>query len=194
VCRTNNLSRIEFEAANELRTITRTSVARQNIMKLPALLMRTTRKALLAPGEALLLLRMAAWVSVLSLAVEVWPLPRALRLVSTKTRGRTNVPESETQSRLAYAIDQLLKTELWVLKPICWKRAAVLHRYLALSGIATRVLFGVRRGEDGAISGHAWLESSNGPVEETTTLDYAVTYTFPSNTTPAVDLSLLTER
>ena len=163
-------------------------------MKLPALLIRTTRKAFLAPGEALLLLRMAAWVSVLSLAVEVWPLPRALRLVSTKTRRPTRVPERETQSRLAYAIDRLLKTEVWILKPICWKRAAVLHRYLALSGITTRVLFGVRREADGAISGHAWLESSNGPVEETAVLDYAVTYVFPSNNPQAIDLSLLTER
>lgn len=169
-------------------------MARQNIMKLPALLMRTTRKAFVAPGEALLLFRMAAWVSVLSLAVEVWPLPRALRLVSTKTRRPRSVPESETQSRLAYAIDQLLKTDRWFLKPICWKRAAVLHRYLALSGITTQVLFGVRRGADGAISGHAWLESSNGPVEETTVLDYAVTYVFPSNSTQAVDLGLLSER
>ncbi len=169
-------------------------MARQNIMNLPALLMRTTRKAFVAPGEALLLFRMAAWVSVLSLAVEVWPLPRALRLVSTKTRRASNSPESETQTRLAYAIDQLLKTDLWVFKPICWKRAAVLHRYLALSGITSQVLFGVRRADDGSISGHAWVESNNGPVEETAVPDYAVTYVFPSNSTQAVDLSLLTER
>jgi len=97
--------------------------------------MRTTRKAFLAPGEALLLFRMAAWVSVLSLAVEVWPLPRALRLVSTRTRRPSSKQQSETTTRLAYAIDQLLKIDRWVFKPICWKRAAVLHRYLALSGI-----------------------------------------------------------
>lgn len=169
-------------------------MARQNIMKLPALLMRTTRKGLQAPGEALLLLRMAAWISVLSLAVEVWPLPRALRLVSTKTRRSLTTPEIETQNRLAYAIDQLLKLDLWVFKPVCWKRAAVLHRYLALSGITTQVLVGVRRGDDGSLSGHAWVESDEGPVEESEVLDYTVTYVFPSNSTQAIDLNLLTER
>jgi len=184
VCRTNSFSRIE--SGN--------SLARQNIMNLPALLMRTTRKAFLAPQEALLLFRMAAWVSVLSLAVEVWPLPRALRLVSTRTRRPSSKQQSETTTRLAYAIDQLLKIDRWVFKPICWKRAAVLHRYLALSGISTQVLFGVRRADDGSISGHAWVESNNCPVEETTVPDYAVTYVFPSNSTAAVDLTLLTER
>jgi hypothetical protein len=163
-------------------------------MKLPALLMRTTRKGLQAPSEALLLFRMAAWVSVLSLAVEIWPLPRALRLVSTKTRQSLTTSEIQTQSRLAYAIDQLLKLDLWVFKPVCWKRAAVLHRYLALSGINTQVLFGVRRGDDGSISGHAWVQSDAGPVEESTVPDYAVTYIFPSDSTQAIDLSLLSER
>jgi len=56
------------------------------------------------------------------------------------------------------------------------------------------VLFGVRRADDGSISGHAWVESNNCPVEETTVPDYAVTYVFPSNSTAAVDLTLLTER
>lgn len=70
----------------------------------------------------------------------------------------------------------------------------MLHRYLALSGITTQVLFGVRRGDDGSLSGHAWVESDAGPVEESAVPDYTVTYVFPSNSNQAIDLSLLTER
>lgn len=157
-------------------------------------LSRATRKAFLAPADALLLLRMAGWVLLLSVAVKAFPLPRALSLVSTKTRRPCETSESETQKRLAAAIDLLLKTDLFIFKPSCWKRAALLHRYLALNGIATRILFGMRREPDGNLSGHAWLEANGGPILETTAPNYAVTYTFPSHETFAVDLNLLTEK
>ena len=156
-------------------------------------LTRATRKAVLGPAEALLLLRMAGWTLVLSVAVKVFPLPRALSLVSTNTRRPSETSESETQKRLAAAIDLLLKTNLLILKPICWKRAALLHRYLALNGITTRILFGMRREPDGSVSGHAWLEASGRPLLETTAPNYAVTYTFPSNEPSDVDLNLLTQ-
>jgi hypothetical protein len=160
--------------------------------KIITFLTRATRKAFLGPGEALLLLRMAGWVLLLSMAVKVFPLPRALRLVSIKTRRPSETSESETQKRAA-AIDLLLKTDLFILKPSCWKRAALLHRYLALSGISTRIVFGMRREPDGSVSGHAWLEASGRPILETTAPNYAVTYAFPSNETFEVDLNLLTK-
>jgi hypothetical protein len=134
---------------------------------------------------------MAGWVLLLSIAVKVFSLPRALRLVSTRTRLHSETPDSETQKRLADAIDLLLKTNVFVLKPICWKRAALLHRYLALNGIPTRILFGMRREPDGSVSGHAWLEAGGGPILESVAPNYAVTYTFPSNESFEVDLSLL---
>ncbi|HEY2971188.1 MAG TPA: lasso peptide biosynthesis B2 protein [Pyrinomonadaceae bacterium] len=162
--------------------------------KIFTFLTRAARKAFLGPAEALLLLRMAGWVLLLSIAVKVFPLPRALRLVATKTRRRSETSESETQQRLADAIDLLLKTDLFILKPICWKRAALLHRYLALNGIKTRILFGMRRESNGSLSGHAWVEANGKSILETTALDYAVTYAFPSNETFDVDLKLLTER
>lgn len=121
---------------------------------------RATRKALLGPSEAFLLFRMSAWVLVLSAAVRSFPLPRALRLVSTRTRSSIGTSKLETQKRLADLLDLLLKTDLLIFKPICWKRAAVLHRYLALNGISTKILFGVRKEPNGSVSGHAWLESN----------------------------------
>jgi hypothetical protein len=162
--------------------------------KFLTLLSRAARKANHRPTEALLLLRMAGWVLLLSIAVKVFSLPRALRLVSTKARLPTETPEGKIQKRLADAIDLLLKTELFILKPICWKRAAVLHRYLALNGIASQILFGVRRDPDGSVSGHAWLEAAGKPILETTTPGYVVTYAFPSNEPFEGDLNLLAER
>ena len=153
---------------------------------------RAIRKVVLGPREALLLIRMAGWVGLFSVAVRVFSLPRALRLVSTTTRQPSKTPEAETQQRLADAIDLLLKADLFIFKPICWKRAALLHRYLALNGITTRILFGIRPDGD-SVSGHAWLESSGKTILETTAPNYAVTYAFPSHETVKVDLDLLTE-
>ncbi|HET7288167.1 MAG TPA: lasso peptide biosynthesis B2 protein, partial [Pyrinomonadaceae bacterium] len=71
------------------------------------------------------------------------------------------------------AIDFLIFT------PVCWKRAAVLHRYLSRSGIPTRIIFGVRNESGGKVAGHAWLEREGHPILESTPPEYVVTYSFP---------------
>ena len=95
--------------------------------------------------------------------------------------GERAARAAAVQERLARLLDSVLAANFWVFTPTCWKRAPVLHRYLALSGIETRVLFGVRR--DGvvgdALSGHAWLEAGGEPLLEKTPPDYKVTYSFP---------------
>ena len=159
--------------------------------KLFTFLIRATRKMFLRPAQALLLVRMAGWVMLLSIAVKIFSLPRALRLVSTKTRFAAQAPQDETQKELGEVVDRLLKTDLLILKPSCWKRAALLHRYLALNGMATRILFGMRREPDGSVSGHAWLESSGEAILESTAPNYSVTYAFPSHDTFDVDLNSL---
>jgi hypothetical protein len=56
----------------------------------------------------------------------------------------------------------------------------VLHRFLALRGRETQILFGMRRGGGDLLAGHAWLEDGNGALFETTTRPaYTVTYSFP---------------
>ena len=135
------------------------------------------------PGSALLALRMGAWVVAVSLLLKVCPLPRAMRLVSPRRRrrARSRPDAAEVQARLARLLDSVLAADFWVFTPTCWKRAPVLHRYLALEGIETRVLFGVRRGVGGggALGGHAWLEAEGQPLLENTPPDYTVTYSFP---------------
>ena len=78
-------------------------------------------------------------------------------------------------------MDQLLSIDISLFRPICWKRAAVLHRYLSRQGIRTRIIFGVRNDAEGKVAGHAWLEADGEPILESTPPDYVVTYSFPSN-------------
>ena len=146
-----------------------------------ALPTRAARLVLCEPGSALLAARMGAWVAALSLLVNLLPLPRAMALV-TPRRARRNLPPDPAlvQARLARLLDSVLAADFWVFTPTCWKRAPVLHRYLALSGIDTRVLFGVRREGSDALSGHAWLEACGQPILEKTPPDYKVTYSFPA--------------
>lgn len=143
---------------------------------------RAARFALREPGSALLVARMAAWVAALSLAMKVLPLPKALRLVAPARRRRAaGVEAAEVQARLGRLLDLLLATDFWIFTPTCWKRAPVLHRFLALRGIETRIVFGVRRdGDSSPLSGHAWLEAGGEPLLETAPPDYKVTFSFPA--------------
>lgn len=133
------------------------------------------------PREGLLLARMAFWVAALSLMVKLWPLPRAMAALKPR-RTRRPAPDPEaTQARLAALLDMLLSADFLVFTPTCWKRAPVLYRYLALEGVETRVVFGMRKRDGGgdALDGHAWLEAGGRPVLEREAPAYSVTYVFP---------------
>ena len=144
---------------------------------------RTLSKALAVisrnPGRAWLMARMATWVMVLSGLVNFCSLPRALRLVSTGTRTKRKEKAAD-RVELSTAIDAVLGADFFVLKPNCWKRATVLHRYLALRGVATKIVFGLRKEADGELKGHAWLEAEGQPILERAAPAYKTTYTFPS--------------
>ncbi|MDQ5837746.1 MAG: lasso peptide biosynthesis B2 protein [Acidobacteriota bacterium] len=161
----------------------------RKFFKTAGLIPRAARFASREPGAALTVLRMAAWVAAVSLLLKRMPLPRVLNLVEPRrrrTRARLDAAETqarlaeETQARLARLLDALLATDVLCFTPTCWKRAPVLHRFLALEGIETRVLFGVRRDGAGELGGHAWLEAGGQPLLETTAPDYKVTYSFPA--------------
>ncbi len=125
--------------------------------------------------------RMAWWVVVLSVAARRYSLPRALEIVAGRQSDRPTLVDPVEHQRLARAIDLLLSADVLMFKPICWKRAAVLHRYLSQSGTQTRIIFGVRNDRSGTVTGHAWLEVEGQPILETTPPDYVTTYRFPSN-------------
>ena len=139
-----------------------------------------TRKFAATPGEAWLLCRMAWWVAVLSVAARVCSLPRALAIVAGSKNGKQPARDDASQQKLARAIDLLLSADVLMFKPICWKRAAVLHRYLLRSGVATKIIFGVRHENDGQVAGHAWLEANGNVILENSPPEYKVTYSFPA--------------
>ena len=114
--------------------------------------------------------RMAAWVALLN----VLPLRTALRLMDTKKRGAKRV----SAERLAAIADGIFRRADRGHRS-CWKRAAVLRRYLLLNGIETAVVFGVRNGEE-TLAGHAWLERDGRPFLEAAQPDYVVTLRYPS--------------
>lgn len=147
-------------------------------------LLLTRRGALFAlrePATALLLLRMTLWVGALSLLVRRVPLPRALRLLTPLRRRAPKESDQEAmKARLGGLLDVLLSADTLFLTPTCWKRAPVLYRFLALNGIESRVVFGMRRAGEGLIDGHAWVESGGHPVLERTPPSYNVTYSFPA--------------
>ena len=138
-----------------------------------------SRKFISRPREALLLCRMAWWVAVLSVTARWYSLPRALQIVAGNQNKHPPSEKAPNQDELARAMDLLLSADLFMFKPICWKRAAVLHRYLLRNGIATRIIFGVRNETSGTFGGHAWLEADGHPILESSTPEYVVTYTFP---------------
>lgn len=123
---------------------------------------------------------MAWWIVVLSVAARCYSLPRALQVVAGREK-RKQPSEPFSQDELARGIDQLLSADILMFKPSCWKRAAVLHRYLLRNGINTRIVFGVRNENGGKMAGHAWLETDGNPILENSPPEYVVTYSFPSN-------------
>ena len=137
------------------------------------------RRVVSRPDEAWLLLRMAWWVAVLSVTARHYTLPRALQIVAGNQSRPEPSDSGRTQDELAGAIDLLLSADIFMFKPICWKRAAVLHRYLLRNGTPTRIIFGVRNDSGGKVDGHAWLEVNGQPILEKTPPEYVVTYSFP---------------
>lgn len=147
------------------------------------------RLAVSRPARAVLFVRMAFWVTLLSFAVKVYSLPKALAILAATPRDKDQGVGSAED--LASAIDALLSLKFFVFEPVCWKRAAVLHRYLALRGVVTTIAFGIRKGSDDQLDGHAWLVADGIPILEKETPNYTVAYVFPSQAPFEIELGQL---
>ena len=130
-----------------------------------------------SPGEAWLLIRMATWVVVITGLLRFQPLPRVLSLATPRKVLRQT---SISNQRMAELLDLLLGTDIFVFTPTCWKRAAVLYRYVSMNGTTAQIVFGVRKEGDGILNGHAWLESARKPILEKDPPLYQATYSFPA--------------
>jgi hypothetical protein len=140
------------------------------------------------PRELWLLARAAGCVITVSVLVKFLPLPRVLTIISPRRGRRGPAAAHLSEEKLAQLIDSLLAFDVLCFTPTCWKRAPVLHRYLALGGRETRIVFGLRKGADAALAGHAWLEADGRPIFEAAPPDYTVTYTFPTPDSHATSL------
>ncbi|MFN2454850.1 MAG: lasso peptide biosynthesis B2 protein [Pyrinomonadaceae bacterium] len=144
--------------------------------------MRAVRLARRDPQLAVLMLRMAVWTLYLSALIKFLPLPRALKLIAPGKQRAVSATRARSVShaRLAHAMDALLGANWLVFKPVCWKRAVILHRFLALNGIETRIVFGLRNEKQRELlEGHAWLEANGQPLLEPIHPRYIATYSFP---------------
>jgi hypothetical protein len=147
----------------------------------PALMIcRAARMLFRKPAVALLLFRMAGWVFAVTVMLRFMPIPKVMGIVRPSIKGRVDSGNTELiQARLGQLIDMLLGQKFLSLTTTCWKRTIVLHRFLGLEGIDSRVLFGVRKDVDGRLEGHAWLERDGKPILEGSPPEYTVTYSFP---------------
>src|SRR6266436_595544 len=137
---------------------------RQRIIEPVIMIWRAARMLFRKPAAALLLYRMAGWVFAVTIMLRFMPIPRVLAVVRPSMKDRADPVDSQTvQARLGRLMDLLLGQEFLSLTTTCWKRAIVLHRFLGLEGIDSRVLFGVRKSVDGQLVGHAWLERDGIP-------------------------------
>lgn len=153
----------------------------RNLFPAISLLSKALGLAVRQPSSALLVLRMAWWVVIVSIVLRQMPLDRALHFVSPrKQRKRTAAQGDSSPCRIADLLDALLQTDLLAFTPTCWKRAIVLHRILALNGIKTKIVFGARVTVNGGLTGHAWIEADGEPLLEKVKPDYKITYVFPA--------------
>jgi hypothetical protein len=123
---------------------------------------------------------MALWVILVSALARVTSLPRAQRIASVRLRRAGGGDRDAIAAHLARTIDTLLGLDLFVFRRSCWKRAMVLHRFLALNGIDSRINFGVlKQTAGGSLEGHAWLERDGQPFLEDDPGSYVVTFSLP---------------
>jgi hypothetical protein len=156
------------------------------------------RTIVVNPGRAVLHARMALWVVAISLLARLTALTRVQKIAafgvrSNKVESPSLEDRFDTMAQLGRAIDCVLGIDLFVFRRSCWKRAMVLHRFLALNGIECHINFGVRKGSAGKVSGHAWLEHEGRPVLEDDAASYAVTFTLPRAQQAACCLARRTE-
>ncbi|MEP6569212.1 MAG: lasso peptide biosynthesis B2 protein [Acidobacteriota bacterium] len=132
------------------------------------------------PRDFLLSIRIAFWVALISVLARLTSLPRAQRIVSFRLSSTAVQTPLTTPAKLGQVVDSLLRIDLFMFRPNCWKRAIVLHRFLSLNGIESRINFGLRKELDGKVSGHAWLEHDGQALLEKESGSYIVTFSLPA--------------
>jgi hypothetical protein len=150
---------------------------RERLRRLGRSIATAARLCVRDPRSLFLSARMSAWIVLISIVARLVPLATMIRLAETRRRWAPSaiLPAEE----IARRIDRVFHAGL-VKDGSCWKRSAVLRRYLLLNGIETEVVFGVRKRDSGELAGHAWLERDGAPFLEREEPQYTVTFRHPS--------------
>ncbi len=141
------------------------------------LLMRTASLVWRSPRSLRLAIWFLFWLAVFSLLTRFSSVSGGMKLLSPRPRRPHSHPAIPPVTA-ALILDRLLSLDLWFIRPLCWKRAILLHRHLALEGVRTRIVFGVNRAGESILSGHAWLELDGHPFLEKSPPDYRVSFVF----------------
>ena len=135
--------------------------------------------AIRAPGRVWLMSRMAAAYVAVSVLARLLPLPRAFAHLSPSLRSHAG--DQRRTEAIVNALDTLLTAGIPFIHPQCWRRAAVLHRFLRRDGIDTVIVFGVRTEGPRTVEAHAWLECLGQPFAEAAeTVAYRRVFEFPA--------------
>lgn len=120
------------------------------------------------PGDAALLARMFAWRLCLPVLKYVLPLPRLVRLMSSRPRrGGLRRPRERRIATMAawlYRRGGILATD-----DNCLERSLLAYRYLAREGSAPTLVVGMRPDSDANPRGHVWVTVSGRSVTDTET-------------------------
>jgi hypothetical protein len=118
------------------------------------------RAVVSGPSELLLSGRMLVWAGALPILKRVLPLPRLVELMAP--RRRREADEQRVQAVVTLA-RWMYRTP--ALRDNCLERSLITYRYLPAVAGDSRLVLGVRRGNDGP-PGHAWLTLGGLPVHD----------------------------
>lgn len=144
----------------------------------PGLPVRIAGAVIRDRGRVWLMSRMALAYFAVSVLARLLPLPRAFAHLSPKLSSPAADPRKT--DAIVNALDTLLTAGIPFIRPQCWRRAAVLHRFLRQEGIDTVIVFGVRTEGPRTVEAHAWVERAGQPFAEAVeTAAYRRVFEFP---------------
>jgi hypothetical protein len=121
------------------------------------------RAVVSGPSDLLLSGRMAAWAGLLPVLKRVLPLPRLVTLMAPRHR---HAPDERRLVVVVTVARWLYRTR--ALRDNCLERSLITYRYLPDGNGESRLVLGIRKGEDGPL-GHAWLTLCGEPVHDSAT-------------------------
>lgn len=128
--------------------------------------------------------RMALAYLAVSALARLLPLPKAFAILSPGLSSR--VGDERSTDAIVNALDTLLTARVPFIRPQCWRRAVVLHRFLRGAGVDTVIVFGVRTDGGRTVEAHAWVERCGRPFAEAAdTSSYQRVFEFPGGGRPS---------